>query len=258
MTEGKNGDRFFVLESGAMEITKRGAVVGALGPGTCFGELALVYEAPRKASIAATEDSSLWWIDRKSFRAIMATAHQGEILSRVQFLKRLAIFRQLNDLQLTKVAAALTESEPGQYQNKADVIFRQGDPGQEFYIITEGRVAVRDDERATASKTKTLKILRKGDYFGEMALLTSDARRTSTCLVARGPVKMLQLTKQDFEKLLGPIKPWLDSATALRIFEVSPSLKALPAGVVDALAQQAHVFIPYISSFPRQPYSIIV
>ena len=183
-----------------------------------------------QATITANVDCILWWIHREAFRRIMATAHQGEILTRVSFLKRLAIFRQLNDLQLTKVAAVLRESDPDKFQNKADYIFKQGDTGDEFFIITEGRVAVRDEEAAAHhQERKTLKILKKGDYFGEMALLAGDARRNCSCVVARGPVKMLIMAKPDFEKLLGPVAPWLDSATALRVFEVTPALRALPA-----------------------------
>ena len=48
-----------------------------------------------------------------------------------------------------------------------------------------------DDDRLTAAKTKTLKVLRKGDYFGEMALLSANSRRAATCLVARPPARGL-------------------------------------------------------------------
>ena len=51
---------------------------------------------------------------------------------------------------------------------------------------------------------------------------------------------MLIMAKADFEKLLGPVAPWLDSATALRVFEVTPALRALPAREDNNLRTQLH------------------
>ena len=161
-------------------------------------------------------------------------AYVGDL---TKLLRKVEVFSTLRFDQLQSLRDGMTEMRLA----AGETLFKQGDTGDEFFIITEGRVAVRDEEAAAHhQERKTLKILKKGDYFGEMALLASDARRNCSCVVARGPVKMLIMAKADFEKLLGPVAPWLDSATALRVFEVTPALRALPAREDNNLRTQSH------------------
>lgn len=83
------------------------------------------------------------------------------------------------------------EHEPG------DVIFREGDLGTEMYVIQEGEVEI---VKAVEGKEKTLAVLDKGDFFGEMALL-EELPRTATAR-ARSAVKVLQIDGSTFDRLL--------------------------------------------------------
>ena len=74
--QGESGDLFYVVESGALDIFVKTAAgeskVGTqLGPGHSFGELALMYNTPRAASIKASSDCKLWTIDRNCYRGIL-------------------------------------------------------------------------------------------------------------------------------------------------------------------------------------------
>ena len=81
-----------------------------------------------------------------------------------------------------------------------EAIFAQGDPGLMFYIIKEGNVKVtRTDE---SGNTKQISTLVAGEYFGEGALLTEDARRANC--IAIGEVTVLALSRVDFNALIGP------------------------------------------------------
>lgn len=103
-------------------------------------------------------------------------------------LKTLPLFSDLSEEVLTKIAAVITEKT---YSDK-EVIFKEGDKGDIFYIIKAGEVLI--------VKTKILAILQSGDFFGEMSLIDQSLRSASA--VASGQVILYALTRQDFEKLL--------------------------------------------------------
>lgn len=74
--EGDEGDRFYVIESGTVEVTKEGRHVVDLGPGDFVGEIALLRDVPRTATITATSALVLQALDRAHF--IPAVTGQGE------------------------------------------------------------------------------------------------------------------------------------------------------------------------------------
>lgn len=65
--EGDVGDRFWVLDTGEVEVERGGDVIARLGPGASFGELALIRDVPRTASIIARTDVELLALDRGAF-----------------------------------------------------------------------------------------------------------------------------------------------------------------------------------------------
>jgi cAMP-dependent protein kinase regulator len=61
--QGELGDLFFCLETGSATASVDGKVVVSYEPGGCFGELALIYNSPRAASVVATAACKLWTLD---------------------------------------------------------------------------------------------------------------------------------------------------------------------------------------------------
>ena len=77
------------------------------------------------------------------------------------------------------------------------VIFRQGDPGDKFYLIRTGRVRVfRED----ASLETELSVLQAGDDFGEMALFMDEPR--SATVAALEETRLMVLSKEQFQSIL--------------------------------------------------------
>ena len=112
-----------------------------------------------------------------------------------------------HEVHSVAMAAQFKEYSQGQ------VIVRQGDVGDAFYMIEKGAVDVYIREKSDTHPVVTLKT---GDFFGEKALLSSDVR-TATC--AAGPsedVKCLLLMREDFVRMLGDLEYLLDRTYNLR------------------------------------------
>jgi CRP/FNR family transcriptional regulator, cyclic AMP receptor protein len=68
--QGDLGQEFFVIEEGTAEVVRGGATVGELGPGDFFGEMALLDEERRTATVTAKSPMKLIVMTRSSFRAL--------------------------------------------------------------------------------------------------------------------------------------------------------------------------------------------
>jgi len=71
MREGDPGSQFYIVESGKLEVSQSGSIVGEVGPGDCVGELALLNDSPRSATVTVQNDAILLSLDRKQFQQIM-------------------------------------------------------------------------------------------------------------------------------------------------------------------------------------------
>jgi MFS family permease len=65
--EGDAADKFFVIDSGLVEVTQQERFLRREGPGEFFGEIGLLRDVPRTATVVAVEDTVLWTLDRRSF-----------------------------------------------------------------------------------------------------------------------------------------------------------------------------------------------
>ena len=70
--QGDLGDRFYVVDGGTLVVHADGREVARIGPGGCFGEIALLRGTPRMATVTATEPVSLYVLDREDFLTVVA------------------------------------------------------------------------------------------------------------------------------------------------------------------------------------------
>jgi MFS family permease len=77
--EGDPGDRFYVIEEGAMEVSRHGEPLAKLGPGDFFGEIALLRNVPRTATVTASSFASLRSLDRAQFLAAVTGSPAGAV-----------------------------------------------------------------------------------------------------------------------------------------------------------------------------------
>jgi CRP-like cAMP-binding protein len=201
--QGERGDRFYIIKRGHVEVTVRdergvSEVVNQLGRGDCFGELALLRDAPRNATCRATLPTEILSLSRQDFdRLVKARFALREkvdhSIARADLLRRMPLFAELNALQIQLIAAQLQEEtfEPGA------VLIRQGEMGETFYVIESGRVQV---SVAQDGEEKVVAERGPGEYMGEIALLLK-VRRTATAR-ALTPTRVLALHKDDFDRLV--------------------------------------------------------
>jgi CRP-like cAMP-binding protein len=96
--QGERGDRFYVVRSGAVEVERDGQTLARLGPGEAFGEIALMLDVPRTASVLAREPTRLLALEADDFRDVLAS-----YLGRAGELERLSHLRLLSHKRLDEV-----------------------------------------------------------------------------------------------------------------------------------------------------------
>ena len=93
LRQGERGDGYYLVEHGRLDVSVAGrAERVALGPGDGFGEIALLHDVPRTASVRATEACRLWYVGRADFLATVAGSAGAELAHRhvADRLERLA------------------------------------------------------------------------------------------------------------------------------------------------------------------------
>ncbi|XP_013412217.1 cAMP-dependent protein kinase regulatory subunit isoform X5 [Lingula anatina] len=195
--QGDEGDNFYVIDQGEVDIYVNNEHVTNIGEGGSFGELALIYGTPRAATVKAKTDVKLWGIDRQTYRRILMGSTMRKRKMYEEFLSKVSILENLDKWERLTVADAL---ELCNFEDGQEIV-KQGEPGDDFYIITEGTAAVLQ-KRTDNDDPVEVGRLGPSDYFGEIALIL-DRPRAAT-VIARGPLQCVKLDRQRFERLLGP------------------------------------------------------
>lgn len=194
--QGDDGDNFYVIESGVYDIEVNKNNVGNYTEKGSFGELALMYNMPRAATIRAASDGKLWALDRLTFKRIVLKAAFEKRKMYEALLDNLPMFKSLGAYERMNVADALFSKS---YAD-GEAIIKQDEEAKNMYFIEKGNVkVVREQE----GQSKELATLGNGGYFGELALLTKKPR-AATVYASGDDTKCAILDVDAFERLLGP------------------------------------------------------
>ncbi len=203
--EGEAGSVLYVVESGELDCLKRltpgsqeNTKLRTYEPGWAFGELALLYNAPRAATIIAKTPCTLWQLDRNTFNHIVKDAAQSKRDKYENFLESVPILQTMDHYERSKVADAIKE----QTYAAGTTIITQGDGGNDFYLLIEGQ-AVATKSMQAGSEPQQVKEYNPSDYFGERALLKSEPRAAN--VIAKTDVKVATIDRDSFMRLLGPL-----------------------------------------------------
>ena len=202
ITQGEDGDNFYVVEKGVFDIfvSKDGnppVKVTTVTDGGNFGELALMYNCPRAATVTATSPAVLWAMDRLSFRRILIEMQSSRRDMHEHFIDRVPLLQNLTRFERLRMADAFS---PVSFSADS-VIVSQGDSGDMFYVIEDGDAVVLQTP-PEGGEAVEVGHLSEGDYFAEIALIKNETRKAT--VKALTDLRCLQLERDAFTRLLGP------------------------------------------------------
>jgi CRP-like cAMP-binding protein len=197
-TQGEPGDRLYVVVEGEVGVIFEGPprrVLGVLGEGSFFGEIALVTEEPRSATIEGRQPTTLLWLDRRAVWELVA--EYPAVLE--------VLLRFLRDRLIATLTATSPLFEPFGGSDRRDLanrfqfleiepgarVIEQGSASDGLYVLLCGVVEV---SRGDGGQERQLAVLGRGDIFGEISLLTGEpaiatVRARVKCLALKMPVR---------------------------------------------------------------------
>ena len=138
--QGDDGDEMYVVESGRYTCSKvfsgktESTFLRYYQAGEAFGELCLLYNCPRAASIKALENGVLYALDRSTFNYIVKDAAIRRREKYEEFLASVDLLKGMESYERVSLADAVIEEQ----FKEGDYIIRQGDEGERFYFILSG------------------------------------------------------------------------------------------------------------------------
>lgn len=169
------------------------------GENNFVGELALLYNAPRSATIKATTEVTSWSLDRTTFKTIMQESATSANDKHRAFLDKVPILNSLSDMEKMQLADALKVK----VYKAGDLIIKEGDDGDDFFIVEEGEVVCTKNKAGTEVEVSPQ--LGAGNFFGELALLNDDKRQASV-KATTAEVECLTIDRKTFKRMLGPLE----------------------------------------------------
>ena len=222
----KQGDRdnfsFYLLE-GEIEFYADNQLNSIISSGTDRARYALAQLQPRQFSAKAKTPLKILQIDRSILDQMLVLAQETtsdptlssgadvevDVVDGVDddgdWMTQMLQSELFSRMPMANIHQLFALLEPVEYK-AGQVVIQQGDPGEDYFIISEGRCAV---SRKPSPKSKDIKLaeLKTGDSFGEEALI-SDSKRNATITMITDGV-LMRLGKETFEELIK--KPTLQS-----------------------------------------------
>jgi ATP-binding cassette, subfamily B, bacterial HlyB/CyaB len=204
--EGDSGDFFYIVYSGRIRILirkedRKEVSLGVITTGGHFGETALITNAPRNAFARAVEESVLLAISKATFHeSLLATPEQRDYFER--FIQSSSIHRfvrtctDLSAVPAQELRELVLNFQPESFR-AGQVVFRQGDPADKFYLIERGKAKV---VRTEGGKQSLINFLHDGDFFGEKALIENRGRHAD--IICMTDCQLFSLNREAFEAML--------------------------------------------------------
>ncbi|GMI29511.1 hypothetical protein TeGR_g11745, partial [Tetraparma gracilis] len=205
--QGAEGDMFYVVEAGECEIFVEGVgkvmEIGGFDSSSrnFFGELALLYDAPRAATVTAAGNVESWGLDRVTFKKILQDQTQKQRSLYKKFLEQVPVLSGLSVYEKLTIADAM---EPKTYETGEKIVV-EGEEGHSFFIVESGSVIC--SKKIDGADKNVSDALGPGDYFGELSLINNEMRAAT--VKATEHTTCLTIDRKTFKRLLGPLEAML-------------------------------------------------
>ena len=207
VAEGADADAFYVIVSGSARALRRGdrgeeVSLASLGPGDAFGEIALLEDGDRTATVRASGKVEALRLDKAIFRAVVQVnpeirEHFERYIERVHLRDLFRISSAFSDIDPDTLDALIDAVEP-LVVDRGEIVVRQGEAADSMFFVEEGRL--RAVWQTDDGSRGDVAYIRRGDFFGERSLLLAAPRAVSVEAVT--PVKLLVLHEPDFQRLV--------------------------------------------------------
>jgi cGMP-dependent protein kinase len=188
--EGEEGNFFYIVKSGKLELSIKGEKKKIFEEWDCFGELALLQRCKRSGTVKCLTDARVYFLDGGVFRDLVQRINNTLMKDRYSFIEMIPVVKNLNQVQKTSLAGLIKQVD---FSDKESII-SEGDMGDNMYIIKEGIISCR-------GKGKEIRRLYAKDYFGQNALFT-EGRRTLD-VISLGKTICYEFTRDMFKEALG-------------------------------------------------------
>lgn len=240
--EGDVGDCLYIVERGYCQIFKKldgvQTFVKRIEKEDFFGELAVMYDVPRAATVTADTDVTVLTLNREDlFKTISSDRIQKmRRVARAQFLSGIALFQPLNLKQKVAVAEHLKSKQ----WNAGEAICRQNEhisgESQCMYIIEDGDCGVSKQGKGKADGG-TVHTMKPGQSFGMLGLLYGAPRAAS--ITALTPCKTLSITYDELLKTCGKdLMVLMRTAVRQHLVRMIPAFKRASDDVIVELVKR--------------------
>lgn len=229
---GKDNDYLFVLE-GSLEMIRDGAIQSLAGPDSSPAKAIVLPRETLSSTLLAREDSIICHADRQLLDHLISwdvVTHElqqadSEVRKRMEQVRNSLVFRRLpwESVEAAFERMTIVSAKAG------EVVIRQGEAGDAFYIITSGRAEI-SHAGVGGSKEEVVAEIGEGDAFGCEALISGKTRSETVRMLEDGT--LLTLGKEDFD--------WLISKQMIRAVSAKVAQTMLETGykVIDVRSEE--------------------
>lgn len=194
--QGQKQRSLFCLFAGEAEVIKDGNHLVDLNSGTIFGEAGFFLDLPRTADVVTTAKSQIvrFKYIPEVFDSLIHKEKAAKLQERIWVIHALlnsALFRELPE----DCMDAIVHSGILRQVQRGDFVVKEGDLANSFFVLVQGSLEV-------TQMKKSIRQLKQGDCFGEVALLLNRGVRTAS-VSAKSNSLVLEISAQSFYQLLG-------------------------------------------------------
>lgn len=186
--QGSYGSYWYVVSEGVLELYIRNEFRLELKRGNSFGELSLMYDSPRAATVIAKTDSYVWVLKRESFRKII------NFLGQLYFDENMKFLNSIHFPIDSTFKSVLANNLMIHIYKAGEVIFNEGQEAGSMYIVKKGEVNC-------LKNNKVVRVLTRGDNFGQKAILLESKR--SLDVVAKTDCELTSISVEFFRTQIG-------------------------------------------------------
>lgn len=138
MIEGDPGTNLHIVESGDLEVTINGEFIRNMERGAVIGELALLYDAPRSATVKCLTDVSAWSLARDVFKSIQAASAGAEQAQRARWLLGTDALGGLTPVDLSRLMNVMQDHT----YKRGEVLYQEGVASMKCVMVIKGRIGI--------------------------------------------------------------------------------------------------------------------